>query len=306
MAQHHTRRWAFVAVRLVLVGGAMLPSLGRTLRRLAELPLKTPLVAAGRSNLSYKRRKSSRLASTPTTLSSTLAQQVEQQLEILDAADKGAMNTSEPMSRVAVVSMPEVFVANDGQARQLFDNGVVLPLGWTGASIRRRTGARLEPSSGALGIGSSSWPVGDPAANPKPRGVFSTATWMTGIKDDLKRRSKFYVSDWIDGFKAPGKMIGAIAFLYFAVMAPAVAFGGIMFQVTGGMLGPRDVIMSCGISGMAYSCISGQPMTFPAPTGLTLSFIGALSGWTDRVGKLLERLLSLGSVWGSVRRLMFF
>ena len=33
-----------------------------------------------------------------------------------------------------------------------------------------------------------------------------------------------------------------------------------------------------------HRCLAGQPMTFVAPTGLTLSFIGALSAWTIKSG----------------------
>ena len=110
-----------------------------------------------------------------------------------------------------------------------------------------------------------------------------------------------------------------------------------MQTATCGALGPRDVLLSCGLSGMAYAycdrrpfasstgctsretqrgaarrwrrggriasmwrmprvvgqtktrknkrrCLAGQPMTFVAPTGLTLSFIGALSAWTIKSG----------------------
>ena len=44
-----------------------------------------------------------------------------------------------------------------------------------------------------------------------------------------------------------------VSFLYFAVLAPAVAFGGVMQTATCGALGPRDVLLSCGLSGMAYA-----------------------------------------------------
>ncbi|KAH8098199.1 inorganic anion exchanger [Aureococcus anophagefferens] len=57
-----------------------------------------------------------------------------------------------------------------------------------------------------------------------------------------------------------------------------------MTAATSGVLGPRDVILSCGLSGMAYATLAGQPMTFVAPTGLTLAFIGALSSWTVKAG----------------------
>ena len=45
-----------------------------------------------------------------------------------------------------------------------------------------------------------------------------------------------------------------------------------------------QVLLSCGLSGMAYACLAGQPMTFVAPTGLTLSFIGALAAWAAKTG----------------------
>ncbi|KAJ8601278.1 hypothetical protein CTAYLR_007749 [Chrysophaeum taylorii] len=224
------------------------------------------------------------LDATPTSFAAALAQR---------SVDSKTKNNT---AVTDVVSPPEVFVANDGQARQLFDNGVVLPLGWTGASVRRRTGARLSPASGLQG---SSWPVGDPSANPQEISLFTRKDWLVGIKDDLKRRTKVYGSDWTDGFRSPGKTIGAIAFLYFAVLAPAVAFGGVMNQATQGALGPREVITSCGLSGMAYALISGQPMTFVAPTGLTLAFIGALSAWTQRAGVPFAPMYAWCGLWTS-------
>lgn len=42
-------------------------------------------------------------------------------------------------------------------------------------------------------------------------------------------RTKFYKSDWSDGFNR--KSLPAIMFLYFACLLPAVAFGGIATQV---------------------------------------------------------------------------
>jgi hypothetical protein len=41
-----------------------------------------------------------------------------------------------------------------------------------------------------------------------------------------------------------------------------------------------QVLLSCGICGMGYAALCGQPMTFVAPTGLTLAFTAALgTGW---------------------------
>ena len=192
------------------------------------------------------------------------------------------------------VSVPEVFVGNDGMSRQLFDNGVVLPVGWTGASTRRRTGSQFTG-----GIGSTSWPVGEASANPGQILPFSRSTWLQGLRGDLRRRLPLYGSDLADGFKSPAKTAGAVLFLYFAVLAPAIAFGGVMTTVTFGALGPRDVILSCGLSGMAYALVSGQPMTFVAPTGLTLSFIGALSAWTVKAGVPFLPMYAWCGLWTS-------
>ncbi|KAJ1444840.1 HCO3 transporter family-domain-containing protein [Pelagophyceae sp. CCMP2097] len=203
-----------------------------------------------------------------------------------------------PPSVPPVVSSPQVFVANDGSLLQLFDNGVVLPLGWTGSSVRRRTGARFAPASASI-FGSTAWPVGESSANPKVIGVFDRKSWMLGIVEDFKRRRTCYASDWLDGLRSPGKTVGAVVFLYMAVLAPAIAFGGVMETMTAGAMGPRDVLVSCGLSGMAYAALAGQPMTFLAPTGLTLSFIGALSAWTRRAGVPFVAMYAWCGLWTS-------
>lgn len=125
------------------------------------------------------------------------------------------------------------------------------------------------------------WPVGGPAANPAIGGEkgIGGIEYFRGLRDDFKRKSQFYASDWLDGFRGGGKSLAAVCFLYFACLAPVVAFGGAMGSLTQGAMGIAEVIASCGICGMLYSLISGQPMTFVAPTGLTLAFTAALYKW---------------------------
>ena len=159
------------------------------------------------------------------------------------------------LSRDGNVSLPEVFVGNDGSSRQLYDNGVVMPVGWTGASTRRRTGSKF---TGTL-LASTEFPVGDAGANPQRIKPFSRKTWLQGVRDDIRKRSPLYAQDWYDGLRNPAKSAGACLFLYFAVLAPAVAFGGVMQTATCGALGPRDVLLSCGLSGMAYAYCERRP-----------------------------------------------
>jgi len=124
------------------------------------------------------------------------------------------------------------------------------------------------------------WPVGDPSANPAVGGEkgLRSIQWFRGLRDDFKRKAPLYLSDWTDGLRS-GKSLAAISFLYFACLAPVVAFGGAMAGLTQGAMGVAEVIASCGVCGMAYATIAGQPMTFVAPTGLTLAFTAALFKW---------------------------
>jgi hypothetical protein len=92
----------------------------------------------------------------------------------------------------------------------------------------------------------------------------------------MRRRSKYYKSDWTDAFKKKRQVLPAILFLYFACLSPAVSFGTIASEITGGSIGIVEFLLSSGLSGMAYSILCGQPMAFIAPTGLTLAFISGL------------------------------
>lgn len=67
--------------------------------------------------------------------------------------------------------------------------------------------------------------------------------------DDLHRRKKVYLSDWMDGLKKPRKTIPAILFLYFACLSPAVSFGTIASQITQGSMGIVEFLLSAGLSG---------------------------------------------------------
>ena len=52
-----------------------------------------------------------------------------------------------------------------------------------------------------------------------------------GLSEDLKRKLPFYVSDFTDGFKI--KSLSSTFFLFFACLAPAIAFGGLLALATG-------------------------------------------------------------------------
>ena len=93
---------------------------------------------------------------------------------------------------------------------------------------------------------------------------------------DVKLRKTWYKDDWKAGFRNKSKTIPAILFLYFACLSPAISFGTIANQITSGTMGNVEFLLACGIGGMMYSVLAGQPMAFVAPTGLTLAFISSL------------------------------
>jgi len=117
----------------------------------------------------------------------------------------------------------------------------------------------------------------------------------SGLIADIKRRSPYYIADWTDGFRK--KSVAAVLFLFFACLAPPVAFGGLTSIITEGQIGVIEFILSCGIGGVLYSIFSGQPMTFVGPTGLTLAFTAALYRFTAAQSLPFLAMYSWTGMW---------
>lgn len=104
-----------------------------------------------------------------------------------------------------------------------------------------------------------------------------TVPWgLAGVRGDLRRRSPVYFRDWIDGFHA--KVAAASGFLFFACLAPAVAFGALMSGLTGGAMGAVEMIVATSACGVIYAVFAGQPLTILGGTGPLLVFTGLLYG----------------------------
>jgi len=142
----------------------------------------------------------------------------------------------------------------------------------------------------------SQWPVGAPEANPEVGGGLRNIQFFRGLRDDLRRKMPLYASDWVDGLRSR-KSLAAISFLYFACLAPVVAFGGALSGLTQGAMGVSEVLLSCGLCGMGYATLSGQPMTFVAPTGLTLAFTAALYRYCVSLGVPFLPMYSWVGCW---------
>jgi len=91
-----------------------------------------------------------------------------------------------------------------------------------------------------------------------------------GVINDIKRRFPHYTADIKDGLHP--KTIASVMFLFFACLAPAVTFGGVMSIQTGGEIGVVEMIAASAVCGIIYAMISGQPLIILGGTGPVLIF----------------------------------
>lgn len=74
-----------------------------------------------------------------------------------------------------------------------------------------------------------------------------------GLMSDIKRKAPFLVSDFTDGLSI--KVLSSIFFLFFACLAPAVAFGGMLGIATSGAMGTIEASRECNIYIVWYTSI---------------------------------------------------
>lgn len=104
-----------------------------------------------------------------------------------------------------------------------------------------------------------------------------------GILEDLQQRIPYYLSDYFDGFvgeKTAQKTLSATIFLYFACILPAIAFGNLNYQNTGGKLGVMGAILGQTMGGTVFALLAGQPLIIimtTAPIALYIKIIVAVA-----------------------------
>ncbi len=76
-------------------------------------------------------------------------------------------------------------------------------------------------------------------------GLVRSGRWFGGLIADIKRKKPFYISDFTQGFHT--QCISSFLFLYFACLAPIVAFGGLLGEATENRIATIESLVS-GIS----------------------------------------------------------
>jgi MFS superfamily sulfate permease-like transporter len=79
-----------------------------------------------------------------------------------------------------------------------------------------------------------------------------------------------YKSDFVDGISL--QCLASILFMYFAVLAPVVTFGGLLGEATENHISVVEALVGGMIVGVAYGLFSGQPLSILGPTGPILVF----------------------------------
>ncbi|MFT5323184.1 MAG: mannitol/fructose-specific phosphotransferase system IIA component (Ntr-type), partial [Planctomycetaceae bacterium] len=113
-------------------------------------------------------------------------------------------------------------------------------------------------------------------------GLTYTGRFCGGIVADVRRRLPHYVADFRDGLHL--KSVTAALFLYFACLAPAVTFGGLMYVATDGLIGATEMLVATAICGTIFALSSGQPLIILGGTGPLLVFTGILYQLCQSIG----------------------
>lgn len=102
------------------------------------------------------------------------------------------------------------------------------------------------------------------------QGLNTSKKPFAGIKQDFARRWKCYKADFVDGLRS--KSIASIVFMFFACIAPAVTFGGLMGRETEGAIGPAQMLTATAVCGFLYALFAGSPLVILGGIGPLLIF----------------------------------
>lgn len=100
--------------------------------------------------------------------------------------------------------------------------------------------------------------------------------------NDIKRRMPMFKSDIQDGLNS--ETLAATAFLYFAGLATAITFGGLIGSKTTDLVGISETLVSACFVGMVFHAFASQPLVFVGTTGPLILFDEALIQFCDSMG----------------------
>ncbi|XP_056599344.1 anion exchange protein 2a isoform X1 [Triplophysa dalaica] len=91
-----------------------------------------------------------------------------------------------------------------------------------------------------------------------------------GVIQDIRRRYPKYISDFTDALSP--QCMASVIFIYFAALSPAITFGGLLGEKTGGLIGVSELIISTAVQGMLFCLLGAQPLLVVGFSGPLLVF----------------------------------
>ncbi|XP_031734012.1 anion exchange protein 2-like isoform X1 [Anarrhichthys ocellatus] len=91
-----------------------------------------------------------------------------------------------------------------------------------------------------------------------------------GLIKDVTRRYPQYLSDIRDALNP--QCMAAVIFIYFAALAPAITFGGLLGEKTEGLIGVSELIVATAMHGIVFSVLGAQPLLVIGFSGPLLVF----------------------------------
>lgn len=107
-----------------------------------------------------------------------------------------------------------------------------------------------------------------------PAGLEHSGRLFGGMIADVRRRAPLWAADFRAGLHP--KAVASMLFMYFACLAPAVAFGGLLSELTGGQIGAVETVLASALCGTLWALFAGQPLAIVGATGPNVVFTGIL------------------------------
>ena len=97
-----------------------------------------------------------------------------------------------------------------------------------------------------------------------------TGKLFGGLMADIRRKAPHFRSDFTDALNL--QCVATFCFMYFALLAPIVTFGGLLEEATHQRMAAMENLASGAVCGILYHLFSGQPLTVIGSTGPVLVF----------------------------------
>ncbi len=136
-----------------------------------------------------------------------------------------------------------------------------------------------------------------------PDGLEYSGHLFGGLFADVRRVLGRYKSDFVDGFHP--KALASTLFLFFACLAPAVTFGGLMTRGTTDVnghaaIGVVEMLVATAICGVVFALLGGQPLLILGGTPSLLIFTLILFDLCERLGIPFFQTYACVGLWTAV------